>query len=107
LKTGFNDAIAKVGLVKFVSDLFWVGMFYHLYNQVNPSFSMHESKFWMKNYLEVEKLKKMMENITLNIRVFERTDFSFNNLDFRLLRAFISIFCTKMLLQLIYFGLFF
>jgi solute carrier family 35 protein E1 len=34
LKTGFNDAIAQVGLVKFVSDLFWVGMFYHLYNQV-------------------------------------------------------------------------
>lgn len=34
LKHGFNDAIAKVGLVKFVSDLFWVGMFYHLYNQV-------------------------------------------------------------------------
>ncbi|KAK7252124.1 hypothetical protein RIF29_35860 [Crotalaria pallida] len=34
LKHGFNDAIAKVGLTKFVSDLFWVGMFYHLYNQV-------------------------------------------------------------------------
>lgn len=34
LKHGFNDAIAKVGLVKFVSDLFWVGMFYHLYNQL-------------------------------------------------------------------------
>ncbi|XP_072089611.1 triose phosphate/phosphate translocator, chloroplastic isoform X2 [Arachis hypogaea] len=34
MKHGFNDAIAKVGLVKFVSDLFWVGMFYHLYNQV-------------------------------------------------------------------------
>lgn len=40
LKHGFNDAIAKVGLVKFVSDLFWVGMFYHLYNQVSTSFSM-------------------------------------------------------------------
>lgn len=34
LKYGFNDAIAKVGLTKFVTDLFWVGMFYHLYNQV-------------------------------------------------------------------------
>ncbi|KAI4306444.1 hypothetical protein L6164_029720 [Bauhinia variegata] len=34
LKHGFNEAIGKVGLVKFVSDLFWVGMFYHLYNQV-------------------------------------------------------------------------
>ncbi|KAK4345067.1 hypothetical protein RND71_035243 [Anisodus tanguticus] len=34
LQYGFNDAIAKVGLTKFVTDLFWVGMFYHLYNQV-------------------------------------------------------------------------
>lgn len=34
MKYGFNDAIAKVGLTKFVTDLFWVGMFYHLYNQV-------------------------------------------------------------------------
>lgn len=34
LNGGFNAAIAKVGMQKFVSDLFWVGMFYHLYNQV-------------------------------------------------------------------------
>ncbi|KAJ8774637.1 hypothetical protein K2173_017083 [Erythroxylum novogranatense] len=34
IQTGFSDAIAKVGLVKFLSDLFWVGMFYHLYNQI-------------------------------------------------------------------------
>lgn len=34
MKCGFNDAIAKVGMTKFVSDLFWVGMFYHLYNQL-------------------------------------------------------------------------
>ncbi|KAK2642370.1 hypothetical protein Ddye_024133 [Dipteronia dyeriana] len=34
IKHGFSDAIAKVGMVKFVSDLFWVGMFYHLYNQL-------------------------------------------------------------------------
>ncbi|XP_076951619.1 triose phosphate/phosphate translocator, chloroplastic-like [Bidens hawaiensis] len=34
LKHGFSDAIAKVGLTKFLSDLFWVGMFYHLYNQL-------------------------------------------------------------------------
>ena len=34
LKHGFNDAIAKVGMTKFISDLFWVGMFYHLYNQL-------------------------------------------------------------------------
>ncbi|NBI05184.1 hypothetical protein D3Z37_19970, partial [Lachnospiraceae bacterium] len=34
LKHGFNNAIAKVGLTKFLSDLFWVGMFYHLYNQL-------------------------------------------------------------------------
>ncbi|EXC30566.1 hypothetical protein L484_015058 [Morus notabilis] len=34
IKHGFNDAIAKVGLVKFITDLFWVGMFYHLYNQL-------------------------------------------------------------------------
>lgn len=31
---GFADAIAKVGMTKFITDLFWVGMFYHLYNQV-------------------------------------------------------------------------
>ncbi|XP_044495006.1 triose phosphate/phosphate translocator, chloroplastic-like [Mangifera indica] len=34
VKHGFADAIAKVGTLKFVSDLFWVGMFYHLYNQL-------------------------------------------------------------------------
>ncbi|KAL8533655.1 hypothetical protein ACS0TY_009887 [Phlomoides rotata] len=28
------NAIAKVGLQKFLFDLFWIGMFYHLYNQV-------------------------------------------------------------------------
>ncbi|MQJ84147.1 hypothetical protein EI014_25675, partial [Escherichia coli] len=28
LKQGFNDAIAKVGLTKFITDLCWVGMFY-------------------------------------------------------------------------------
>lgn len=35
MQHGFSDAIAKVGLTKFLSDLFWIGMFYHLYNQVN------------------------------------------------------------------------
>nr|GMD11506.1 triose phosphate/phosphate translocator, chloroplastic [Ipomoea batatas] len=34
MKQGFNDAIAKVGMTKFLTDLFWVGMFYHLYNQI-------------------------------------------------------------------------
>lgn len=34
MKHGFSDAITKVGMTKFISDLFWVGMFYHLYNQV-------------------------------------------------------------------------
>lgn len=34
LQHGFKDAIAKVGLQKFLSDLFWIGMFYHLYNQL-------------------------------------------------------------------------
>ncbi|CAI5996860.1 unnamed protein product [Closterium sp. NIES-65] len=34
LAGGFTDAIAKVGLTKFLSDLFWVGVFYHLYNQL-------------------------------------------------------------------------
>ncbi|KAL6294838.1 hypothetical protein ACE6H2_002980 [Prunus campanulata] len=34
LQYGFRDAIAKVGLYKFLSDLFWIGMFYHLYNQL-------------------------------------------------------------------------
>ncbi|KAL5723127.1 hypothetical protein ACHQM5_006560 [Ranunculus cassubicifolius] len=34
MQHGFRDAIAKVGLYKFLSDLFWIGMFYHLYNQL-------------------------------------------------------------------------
>ncbi|KAL8230014.1 hypothetical protein R6Q57_014914 [Mikania cordata] len=34
MQYGFRDAIAQVGIVKFVSDLFWIGMFYHLYNQI-------------------------------------------------------------------------
>ncbi|KAL6201406.1 hypothetical protein ACLB2K_025120 [Fragaria x ananassa] len=34
LNHGFADAIAKVGLVKFITDLVWVGLFYHLYNQL-------------------------------------------------------------------------
>ncbi|XP_068664847.1 triose phosphate/phosphate translocator TPT, chloroplastic [Aristolochia californica] len=34
MQHGFKDAIAKVGMTKFLSDLFWVGMFYHLYNQL-------------------------------------------------------------------------
>ncbi|KAL2519292.1 Triose phosphate/phosphate translocator TPT [Abeliophyllum distichum] len=34
MQYGFKDALAKVGLNKFLSDLFWIGMFYHLYNQV-------------------------------------------------------------------------
>ncbi|KAI3467254.1 hypothetical protein Pfo_023917 [Paulownia fortunei] len=34
MQYGFKEAIAKVGLYKFLSDLFWIGMFYHLYNQV-------------------------------------------------------------------------
>ncbi|KAJ7538964.1 hypothetical protein O6H91_11G070900 [Diphasiastrum complanatum] len=34
LQSGFADAIARVGLNKFLSDLFWVGLFYHLYNQI-------------------------------------------------------------------------
>ncbi|KAK9276769.1 hypothetical protein L1049_006305 [Liquidambar formosana] len=34
MQYGFSDAIAKVGLYKFLSDLFWIGMFYHLYNQL-------------------------------------------------------------------------
>ncbi|XP_008783133.1 triose phosphate/phosphate translocator, chloroplastic isoform X2 [Phoenix dactylifera] len=34
LQHGFKDAVVKVGWTKFISDLFWVGMFYHLYNQL-------------------------------------------------------------------------
>ncbi|CAN1129648.1 Triose phosphate/phosphate translocator TPT, chloroplastic [Linum perenne] len=34
MQHGFNDAITKVGMTKFVTDLFWVGLFYHLYNQL-------------------------------------------------------------------------
>jgi solute carrier family 35 protein E1 len=34
LQSRFGNAITKVGISKFLSDLFWVGMFYHLYNQV-------------------------------------------------------------------------
>lgn len=32
---GFKDAIAKVGLAKLISNFFVVGLFYHLYNQVD------------------------------------------------------------------------
>lgn len=38
MQYGFRDAIAKVGLYKFLSDLFWIGMFYHLYNQVSDCY---------------------------------------------------------------------
>ncbi|CAO2199759.1 unnamed protein product [Urochloa humidicola] len=34
MQHGFADAIAKVGLQKLVTDLFLVGLFYHLYNQI-------------------------------------------------------------------------
>ncbi|KAF6165098.1 hypothetical protein GIB67_000682 [Kingdonia uniflora] len=34
MQYGFRDAILKVGLNKFLSDLFLIGMFYHLYNQL-------------------------------------------------------------------------
>lgn len=34
MQYGFADAIAKVGISKFLSDLFLIGLFYHLYNQV-------------------------------------------------------------------------
>uniref|UniRef100_A0A803RA91 Sugar phosphate transporter domain-containing protein n=1 Tax=Cannabis sativa TaxID=3483 RepID=A0A803RA91_CANSA len=34
LQHGFKDAIAQVGLYKFMSDLFLIGLFYHLYNQL-------------------------------------------------------------------------
>ncbi|KAM6548324.1 hypothetical protein CsatB_020000 [Cannabis sativa] len=34
LQHGFQDAIAQVGLYKFISDLFLIGLFYHLYNQL-------------------------------------------------------------------------
>jgi solute carrier family 35, member E1 len=43
MQYGFKDAIAKVGLQKLVSDLFLVGLFYHLYNQVTSSFITCES----------------------------------------------------------------
>ena len=34
MQSGFVDASAKVGLVKFLPYLFRVGMLYHLYNQL-------------------------------------------------------------------------
>ncbi|CAO2161749.1 unnamed protein product [Urochloa humidicola] len=34
MQHGFADAIAKVGMQKLVTDLFLVGLFYHLYNQI-------------------------------------------------------------------------
>jgi solute carrier family 35, member E1 len=43
MQYGFKDAIAKVGLQKLVSDLFLVGLFYHLYNQVTSSSITWES----------------------------------------------------------------
>lgn len=45
LQHGFKDAIAKVGLQKFLSDLFWIGMFYHLYNQV-PVYMISFRRVW-------------------------------------------------------------
>ncbi|KAF9589406.1 hypothetical protein IFM89_023682 [Coptis chinensis] len=45
MKHGISDAIAKVGMTKFISDLFWVGMFYHLYNQVSQLLSLVRSTF--------------------------------------------------------------
>lgn len=42
LQYGFRDAIAKVGLYKFLSDLLWIGMFYHLYNQVHHEYVMYQ-----------------------------------------------------------------
>lgn len=47
MQYGFKDAIAKVGLYKFLSDLFWIGMFYHLYNQVccSPSLNLYVPHF--------------------------------------------------------------
>lgn len=47
MQYGFRDAIAKVGLTKFLSDLFWIGMFYHLYNQVSHIHS-YPSYLWKK-----------------------------------------------------------
>lgn len=46
LKHGFADAIAKVGLTKFITDLFWVGMFYHLYNQVLDCYPYWEADIY-------------------------------------------------------------
>ncbi|GBG68781.1 hypothetical protein CBR_g3321 [Chara braunii] len=34
LLKGISAGVAKVGAYKFYTDLFWVGMFYHLYNQL-------------------------------------------------------------------------
>ncbi|KAF5752058.1 hypothetical protein HS088_TW02G01078 [Tripterygium wilfordii] len=34
MQYGLKEAIAKMGLYKFLSDLFLIGMFYHLYNQL-------------------------------------------------------------------------
>ncbi|ONK80128.1 uncharacterized protein A4U43_C01F14170 [Asparagus officinalis] len=34
MQHGFKDAIAKVGMTRFITDLICVGLFYHLYNQL-------------------------------------------------------------------------
>lgn len=47
MQHGFRDAIAKVGLYKFLTDLLWIGMFYHLYNQVG-NISLSGSPFYPK-----------------------------------------------------------
>ncbi|KAK7267823.1 hypothetical protein RIF29_20502 [Crotalaria pallida] len=33
MEFGFRNAISKVGVIKFLSDLFWIGMFYYLYTR--------------------------------------------------------------------------
>ena len=62
IKHGFGDAIAKVGLTKFVTDLFWVGMFYHLYNQVCP--------FYFQEYKEsIQTMKTIITLLPLRIKL--------------------------------------
>ncbi|KAF9672383.1 hypothetical protein SADUNF_Sadunf11G0036100 [Salix dunnii] len=79
IKHGFSDGIAKVGLTKFISDLFWVGMFYHLYNQI-PSRVVTHSEMLATNTLErVAPLTHAVGNVLKRVFVIGFSIIIFGN----------------------------
>lgn len=70
MQHGFRDAIAKVGLVKFLSDLFWIGMFYHLYNQVWAHFTISDCRF---SFLFPQKLTLLNYGLSWEMQLATNT----------------------------------